>query len=936
MYHAVLLIEVVNILVLAIITMLLFVKFNSRMHLYLILSCMALIVNNVGYQLEIQAQSLDTYLVALKFSYTGRIWIGYTLFIFIAELCRVRVPVAVRIIAVIFNIIMYPIIFTVENNTLYYSYIHFETKDNFPIIDHGRGPFYYVYILSIVVYIIAATYFIIKAHRREKNIARKKQIRVVAFAILVIMAFYIIEVTHALEITRIFDITTIGYTLGSIVFLIAILKYNLLDSATVARQFALDELASCSFIAFDENGAVTYYNKPTKKLFPMIEKDPDTVVDILEEHLELEEPIEIDKRMYVARRENLGEENNSVGTIYLVNDETDYYQYLEDMRVQKEIADEANKAKSNFLANMSHEIRSPINAILGMDEMIIRESSEDDIVGYASDIKTSSQTLLSIVNDILDFSKVEEGKMEIIPTEYEVGDMISNLISMVSERIVNKGLRFKVIVDERIPRVLYGDEIRIKQCILNLLTNAVKYTKEGEVEFRVVYDDISDDEIALKVMVRDTGIGMKEEDMDKLLSPFTRIEERRNRNIEGTGLGMTITAKLLQLMGSRLEVDSVYGKGSTFSFMINQRVVSSEPIGDFYAKSLADKNSVPKYQESFHAPDGRILVIDDTEINLAVITNLLKKTKLTIDTAPSAKQGIELLEKNHYDVVLIDHMMPEMDGIQALHYMRDNDLVPNSKCVVLTANAVSGVREMYMSEGFDDYLSKPVNPEVLEQRLVEWLPKDKVIVDIEDEEVQDEAQDEAKRDKILGISEIDEEKGIAYCGSKDAYLSVINIFHETAEDKANEIRKNYEENDWENFTINVHALKSSARVIGAKELSEKAKKMEEAGKRHDIDEINRDIDSLLEDYRSLNDKLKVLDKKDDDSLMEFTESMKKDAFNTMIEIANSMDYGMMETLLDDLKSYRLSDEDDKIIKNIRKMLLELDWDGISEELNNVR
>ena len=932
MYHAVLLIEVVNILVLAIITMLLFVKFNSRMHLYLILSCMALIVNNVGYQLEIQAQSLDTYLVALKFSYTGRIWIGYTLFIFIAELCRVRVPVAVRIVAVIFNIIMYPIIFTVENNTLYYSYIHFETKDNFPIIDHGRGPFYYVYILSIVVYIIAATYFIIKAHRREKNIARKKQIRVVAFAILVIMAFYIIEVTHALEITRIFDITTIGYTLGSIVFLIAILKYNLLDSATVARQFALDELASCSFIAFDENGAVTYYNKPTKKLFPMIEKDPDTVVDILEEHLELEEPIEIDKRMYVARRENLGEENNSVGTIYLVNDETDYYQYLEDMRVQKEIADEANKAKSNFLANMSHEIRSPINAILGMDEMIIRESSEDDIVGYASDIKTSSQTLLSIVNDILDFSKVEEGKMEIIPTEYEVGDMISNLISMVSERFVNKGLRFKVIVDERIPRVLYGDEIRIKQCILNLLTNAVKYTKEGEVEFRVVYDDISDDEIALKVMVRDTGIGMKEEDMDKLLSPFTRIEERRNRNIEGTGLGMTITAKLLQLMGSRLEVDSVYGKGSTFSFMINQRVVSSEPIGDFYAKSLADKNSVPKYQESFHAPDGRILVIDDTEINLAVITNLLKKTKLTIDTAPSAKQGIELLEKNHYDVVLIDHMMPEMDGIQALHYMRDNDLVPNSKCVVLTANAVSGVREMYMSEGFDDYLSKPVNPEVLEQRLVEWLPKDKVIVDIEDEEV----QDEAKRDKILGISEIDEEKGIAYCGSKDAYLSVINIFHETAEDKANEIRKNYEENDWENFTINVHALKSSARVIGAKELSEKAKKMEEAGKRHDIDEINRDIDSLLEDYRSLNDKLKVLDKKDDDSLMEFTESMKKDAFNTMIEIANSMDYGMMETLLDDLKSYRLSDEDDKIIKNIRKMLLELDWDGISEELNNVR
>lgn len=931
MYQAVLLIENVNVFVLAIITMMLFVKFNGRMHLYLILTCMALLVNNIGYQLELQSQTVDTYLVALKFSYTGRIWIGYALFVFVAEMCRAHIPAFVRVIAVAFNIILYPIIFTVENNTLYYSYTHFEIKDSFPIIIHGRGPIYYLFMLTLIAYIIAAAYFIIKALIREKSVARKKQIKVVAFAILVIMAFYIVEVTHALDITKLFDITTIGYTLGSIVFLIAILKYNLLDSATVARQFALDELASCSFLAFDENGAVTYYNKPTKKLFPMIEKDQDTVVEILEEHLALDEPIEIDGRMYVTKKENLGKEGDDVGTIYLVNDETDYYQYMEDLRIQKKIADDANKAKSNFLANMSHEIRSPINAILGMDEMIIRESSEEDVIGYASDIKTSSQTLLSIVNDILDFSKVEEGKMEIIPIEYEVGDMISNLISMVSERIVNKGLQFKVVVDERIPRVLYGDEIRIKQCILNLLTNAVKYTKEGRIDFSVVYDDISDEEIALKVKVKDTGIGMKEEDMDKLLSPFTRIEERRNRNIEGTGLGMTITAKLLQLMGSELEVASVYGEGSTFSFKVKQKVISSEPIGDFYAKSSYDKSAVPKYKESFHAPDARVLVIDDTEINLAVITNLLKKTKLMIDTAISAKKGIELLEKNHYDVVLIDHMMPEMDGIQALHYMKDNDLVNNSKCVVLTANAVSGVREMYISEGFDDYLSKPINPEVLEQRLIEWLPKDKLVgaEDFEEEEIEIEAE------SMYGISEINEKDGITYCGSKEAYISVLNIFHETAEDKANEIRNAYEEKDWDNFTIKVHALKSSARVIGAKELSQAAKELEDAGKNRDIDVIERDVDSLLEDYMQLNEKLKVLDKKNDDDLPLLDESMRKDAINTMIEITNSMDYGMMETLLDDIKNYRLNEEDDALFNRIRKLLLELDWDGISEELKSL-
>lgn len=942
MYQAVLLIENVNVFILAIITMMLFVKFNSRMHLYLILTCMALLVNNIGYQLELQSQTVDTYLVALKFSYTGRIWIGYALFVFVAEMCRAHIPAFVRVIAVAFNIILYPIIFTVENNTLYYSYTHFEIKESFPIIIHGRGPIYYLFMLTLIAYIIAAAYFIIKALIREKNEIRKKQIKVVAFAILVIMAFYIVEVTHALDITKLFDITTIGYTLGSIVFLIAILKYNLLDSATVARQFALDELASCSFLAFDENGAVTYYNKPTKKLFPMIEKDQDTVVEILEEHLALDEPIEIDGRMYVTKKERLGKEGDDVGTIYLVNDETDYYQYMEDLRIQKQIADDANKAKSSFLANMSHEIRSPINAILGMDEMIIRESSEDTVVGYASDIKTSSQTLLSIVNDILDFSKVEEGKMEIIPIEYEVGDMISNLISMVSERIVNKGLQFKVVVDERIPRVLYGDEIRIKQCILNLLTNAVKYTKEGSVEFSVVYDDISDDEIALKVKVRDTGIGMKEEDMDKLLSPFTRIEERRNRNIEGTGLGMTITSKLLQLMGSKLEVASVYGEGSTFSFKVIQKVVSSEPVGDFYAKSSYDKSAVPKYKESFHAPDARVLVIDDTEINLAVITNLLKKTKLMIDTAISAKKGIELLEKNHYDVVLIDHMMPEMDGIQALHYMKDNNLVKDSKCVVLTANAVSGVREMYISEGFDDYLSKPINPEVLEQRLIEWLPREKIVseADFEEEEVEGEADFKEEKidkeaDSIYGISEINEEDGITYCGSKEAYISVLNIFHETAIDKSGEIRKAYEEKDWDNFTINVHALKSSARVIGAKDLSQAAKKLEDAGNNRDIDIIDRDIDSLLNDYMQLNEKLKVLDKGNDDELPPLDESMRKDAFKTMIEITNSMDYGMMETLLDDINNYKLNEKDEALIKKIRKLLLDLDWDGISEELKSI-
>ncbi len=939
MYNVVQIIELINVFVLAITITLLFYKFNGRLHLYLIFFCFVLLVNNFGYQVELMSTTLETYLVALKLSYAGRIWIGFALLLFVAELCRVKLPKWFLVITMIFYFAVYAAIIDVDKNDLYYTYMEFEINDGIPIIIHGNGILYYLFTATVVVFIILTCYWLVRSLIREKNMIRKKQLRVVSVAMIIMIVFYVIEITHLLPITRKFDITAVGYTLGSIVFLIAILKYKLLDSADVARQFALDELASCSFIAFDSDENVIYYNKPSKKLFPMIDKDKDTVINILEEHIELKEPIEIDNRMYVTRREMLGEEADNLGRIYLINDETDHFQYMEDLRIQKEIADDANKAKSSFLANMSHEIRSPINAILGMDEMILRESSEEAVVGYASDIKTSSKTLLSIVNDILDFSKVEEGKMEIIPIEYEVGEMISNLISMVNERIVDKGLKFIVKVNERIPRVLFGDEIRIKQCVLNLLTNALKYTREGEVEFVVSFDELEEDAISLKFKVSDTGIGMKQEDMDKLFSPFTRIEERRNRKVEGTGLGMSITNKLLELMGTKLDVESVYGEGSTFSFAVRQNVISREPIGDFFQKNTMNRNELNSYKESFRAPNAHLLVIDDTEINLSVIKNLLKKTMINIDTADSAMSGIELLRNNKYDVMLIDYMMPKMDGIEALHYMKDEGLVGDMKCVILTANAVSGVREMYISEGFDDYLSKPVNPDLLEQRLIEWLPDDKVVLDSDNSDSETDAEKDVSEEAneladLSAINELDTEAGVVYCGSEENYLSVIRIFHETAGDKADEIRTYYNNKDWENFTVKVHALKSSARVIGAKELSEAARRLEEAGENTDIDTIDNNIDGLLKQYMDLDDKLKVLDK-DDSNLPPLTESMRKDAYDTMREIAISYDYGMMESLLDNIAQYKLEDEDEARFKRIRKCLLELDWEGIDNELKDV-
>lgn len=388
----------------------------------------------------------------------------------------------------------------------------------------------------------------------------------------------------------------------------------------------------------------------------------------------------------------------------------------------------ANVAKSRFLANMSHEIRTPINTIIGMNEMILRESSDMQIKSYAMDVSTAAGSLLGIINDILDLSKIESGKMEIVPAEYELSSLLNDLINMISVRAKQKNLEFDARINDRLPGVLYGDDIRLKQIVLNLLTNAVKYTPEGRVTLEV--DGTSQgEELLLQVKVRDTGIGIRQEDLKKLFVAFERIEEERNRSIEGTGLGMNITTQLLHMMGSTLEVQSEYGKGSEFSFVVRQRIVKHEPVGNL-EKRIRQSAEEYKYTSMFTAPDAHILVVDDNRLNRKVFTSLLKKTGITIDEAQSGMECLAKAAKTHYDLIFLDHMMPEMDGIETLHVLKKNpNINHDTPVIILTANAISGAKENYLSEGFVDYLSKPVAPDKLEQMLLDRLPEELIHTD---------------------------------------------------------------------------------------------------------------------------------------------------------------------------------------------------------------
>ena len=563
------------------------------------------------------------------------------------------------------------------------------------------------------------------------------------------------------------------------------------------------------------------------------------------------------------------------------------------LRLEKKAADEANNAKSAFLADMSHEIRTPINAILGMNEMIMRETDEAQVLDYAKNIKSSGNSLLQLVNSILDFSKIEGGKMEIVPVKYSTKTMVNYVRNSIKERAAAKNLELITHIDPELPKELYGDDVRIEQIILNLLSNAVKYTPSGSVTFTLKALEKKDDTVQLYAEVADTGIGIKEEDMGRLFESFERLDTVKNRNIEGTGLGMSITTKLLHLMDSELKVKSKYGEGSVFYFSIWQKIEDPEPMGEYKESGESGQNTenLHGYRESFRAPKARILVADDTRMNLTVVINLLKTTGINIDTADNGEEALKLSEQTKYDVILLDQRMPGMDGVETLKAMRAQVTNKNTDTPVicLTADAIRGARDRYISEGFTDYLTKPVEGESLEKMLLEYLPEEKV-EKAENGEVQEDDSKAGKlrsdmssgsktgksvsgmaqdiksdgKDGIVGITDeitdtmldnlkkagIDTAAGLTYCmDDMEFYQTILLEFARDYTDRAEKLNTYKKDKNWKNYAIQIHSVKSSARTIGAKELAAEALALEKAATDEKEAEIEKLHDAAMELYK---------------------------------------------------------------------------------------
>lgn len=523
-------------------------------------------------------------------------------------------------------------------------------------------------------------------------------------------------------------------------------------------------------------------------------------------------------------------------------------------RSQQE-AEAANMAKSSFLANMSHEIRTPINAILGMNEMILREEKDPAIRGYAGNIQASGNSLLSIVSDVLDISKIESGKLEIIPVDYEVNSLISDCCNMAAGRAKAKELELLVECADNVPMKLCGDETHIRQIIMNLLTNAVKYTEKGTVKL-IVSGSFNDGGFVLKVDVSDTGIGIAEENLPQLFTQFQRFDLQRNRNIEGTGLGLSIVKRLCDLMSGTITARSVLGSGSTFTVELPQKVVDSTPCGGVNLNYSAGAEH--EYHHSFEAPEAKILAVDDLPVNLLVIANLLKETRIKIDTAGSGRECLDKCSQQKYDLILMDHMMPEMDGVLTFEKLHGDKSSPNfeTPVIMLTANALAGMREQYMDVGFADYVSKPVRGAKLEEAIRRNLPESLIkpaSPEIPAEAVSTEPSGFA--DICGAVPELNVNAALQYCcGSAELLNDLLHDF--TENDHFSDLKAAFEEKRWEDYRRHAHSLKSTSLMIGLTGLSERARASELALKGGCTEFAELNHDSLIEEYSALLGKIK--------------------------------------------------------------------------------
>ncbi len=824
-------------------------------------------------------------------------------------------------------------------------------------------------------------------------------------------------------------------------------------STSKLRTWSLDNFAnemSDGFILYDEYNDPIHLNDLLKNTFTqdLIEDFRDRnkldkwlsqtvkVADVVVREYEKNDGTKV---YFKANKIELGRSDDIVGTIYILHDSTDSILSISAMQEANRELERVSRMKSDFLANMSHEIRTPMNAVIGMAELALRENQSPKVSEYLTQIQSSGRNLLNIINDILDFSKIEAGKLEIVKTPYEPLSEINDIANVLATRIGEKDIELIVDLDVNLPHILEGDAMRIRQIIINLANNAIKFTEKGMVCIRLSCENISTEEIMLNYHIIDTGMGIKQEDIGKLFKNFEQVDSKRNRAVEGTGLGLAISKSLCEAMGGSIGVRSEYGKGSDFFFSIPQKIIDPtldivvsgsknkcayvitdrEDMADCFVSELnkleveshhidsideyrpSDKrdyifftpetytdrmrtfldthrditgvilvdfdsdyvssqdnlrimrrpettmamlaalndvetemsasDTMEYYKVDFTAPDAKVLIVDDNLVNITITEGLLASTRMECTGALSAKEAIELIANNTYDIVFMDHMMPEMDGVEATHIIRDT--IPSASdvpIIALTANVMEGVKDMFIREGMNDFVAKPIDVKTLMDVIRRWLPEDKII-DRESEGNVNCSSVESEYDEVIKYDCLDYNKAIEVLGQVNLYNKIVEEFYRSGADRADALNNAYDSEDWADYTIKIHSLKSASRQIGAMELGDKAERMEKAGHLNDIDVIKDMHSEFMEEYGNLLSKLTkyfpdVADNAPEDSARFIDSAVLSELANKLRMACDELDMDGMEEVKERMQKYSYPEDKRDTVKELYKAIDNIDAD----------
>lgn len=1021
----------------------------SKQQNYMLMLYVGTIIDFVGYMFELKATNLDEAMFAIQVSYIGKPVITIAMLLFCFSYCKVKIPKVLTNILIAIHLLVTISVLTYKYNTLYYTSVRFVHEGLFPHVVLEHGVLYWTYSVLMAVYIIVMFLACIYRYRHTTLAIVKNQIKKIIFVCIFLYFCYIMFLTG---ISRGYDTTLIGYLVATLIFSISLFRDKLFDTITVAKDLAVDDLDD-GLIVLDNESTVLYYNNRAKHIYGELDnkKQYTDILNELDNYIINKEKLFKNGEVYDVASRMISSDSTLYGKMYILTDFTENYHQYRQIKEQndimkglKEQAERANMAKSAFLSNMSHEIRTPMNAIVGMTDILLRENLPKQDMEYLINIKNSGKALLGIINDILDFSKIESGKMELVDGEYEPMSMLSDLGMMFLSRLSEKNVDLVFDIDANLPKMLYGDSLRIRQILINLLNNAVKFTDEGYVKLTISIAAKTDNEVSLYMSVQDSGQGIKEEDKAKLFESYQQVNSKKNHQKEGTGLGLSISRQLVAMMGGEIKLTSEYGKGSDFFFTISQKIVNPEQaaaikdnnsgdnlfitgvfnskvleesfrklakeygfeyvdfdsfkssdmtVGRFFAdikayNSLKDeisdytdriselciirnplKSEKPisnekYYQEvtyvnkpvytlnfcnavnhevaasksdtanefDFTAPDARVMVVDDSEINLLVAQGILEPLNMKLDLAQSGREALDKYNSADYDIIFMDHMMPEMDGIETTQEIRKLEKV-NGKhvpIVALTANAVVEAKNEFLEIGMDDFLSKPIDVKDMCAKLKKWLPE-QYIIPLEQKDKEElpnafTAEDASKN--LPKLNNIDVEGGIRYVGSKQLYFDMLANFYTIIDEKINKLKKCLEDNMVRDYTIEVHALKNSARMIGAYQLSDMFLDMEEHGDRQDIDYLKEKTPKLLTYFESFKDVLKTYGESGNENKEEVTKEVFDQYITSLEEAVNSYDIDGMDQAMKKIAGTRVPQNCVELVTSLRAKVADVAMEDI--------